>query len=93
MKGCFIMKIYGSNVCPSTLKAIEELREKNISFDYRDFCEDIKALKEFVAIRDENSLFDDVKDEKRIGIPCFILDNGVITLDKNYAIEESMKNR
>ncbi|NRW85789.1 glutaredoxin [Clostridium beijerinckii] len=75
------------------IKGYRGIERKNINFDYRDFCQDIKALKEFVAIRDENSLFDDVKDEKRIGIPCFILDSGVITLDKNYAIEESIKNR
>ena len=64
---------------------------KNINFEYRDFDKDIKALKEFVSIRDENSIFDSVKAEKRIGIPCFVLSNDYVTLDLNLAIEGCMK--
>lgn len=86
------MIVYGSNLCPNTVEAIEVLKEKDIKFKYKDFGKDIKALKEFVSIRDENSIFDSVKAEKRIGIPCFVLNNGVMTLDINAAIEEYKKN-
>lgn len=85
------MIVYGSNLCPNTVEAIEVLKEKNINFEYRDFDKDIKALKEFVSIRDENSIFDSVKAEKRIGIPCFVLSNDYVTLDLNLAIEGCMK--
>ncbi len=85
------MIVYGSNLCPNTVEAIKVLKEKNINFEYRDFDKDIKALKEFVSIRDENSIFDSVKAEKRIGIPCFVLSNDYVTLDLNLAIEGCMK--
>lgn len=86
------MIVYGSNLCPNTVEALEVLKEKNISFEYRDFGKDIKALKEFVSIRDENSIFDSVKAEKRIGIPCFVLNNNGVTLDLNSAVEGYMKD-
>lgn len=85
----FYMIIYGSSVCPSTVEALKLLKEKNISFEYKDFCENIKALKEFIVIRDENSIFDSIKTDRKIGIPFFVLNNGIVTLDVNMAIKNN----
>ncbi|MDT8715364.1 glutaredoxin [Clostridium sp. 19966] len=82
------MIIYGSSLCSDTIDAIEELKQKNIAFQFRDFCEDLAALKEFMAIRDESHLFEEIKDEKKIGIPCFVLSDGIVTLDIKDVIKD-----
>lgn len=87
------MIIYGSNLCPDVQKAIEVLQQQNIPFELRDFSKDLMALKEFLAIRDENPLFDKIKAEKMIGIPCFVLSNHVVTLDIDAVLEEYKKNK
>jgi len=38
-------------------------------------------LKEFLKLRDENPLFDEIKREGKIGIPCIVWDDGSIHFD------------
>lgn len=87
------MIVYGSDVCPRTIEAIKRLKEKNIKFEYKNFCEDIKALKEFITIRDENVFFNEIKNEKRIGIPCFVLNDDIITMDIDSVIKYYIDNK
>ena len=46
-----------------------------------DFAENLKNLKAFLAIRDGNPLFDDIRKEGKIGIPCLLEEVGTVTLD------------
>lgn len=77
------MIIYGSMLCPDCVQCREDLDAAGVPYDYRDFSDNLKNLKEFLKIRDENSLFDEVKREGKIGIPCILLDDGTITFDWN----------
>ena len=38
-------------------------------------------LKEFLRLRDENPLFQDIKENGGIGIPCIVREDGTLTLD------------
>lgn len=77
------MIIYGSMLCPDCVECRKDLDAAGVSYDYRDFSENLKNLKEFLKIRDESPLFDEFKKEGKIGIPCILRDDGTISFDWN----------
>ncbi len=76
-----MMKIYGSMLCPDCVKCREELDATGVAYEYLDFSENLKNLKEFLAIRDGNTLFDSIRQDGKIGIPCIVREDGSVTLD------------
>lgn len=75
------MKIYGSMLCPDCVQCREELDKKGISYEYLDFSDNLRNLKEFLALRDNNPVFSSVKEEGRIGIPCILLPDGTVSFE------------
>lgn len=78
------MKIvmYGAKICPDCVNAIEIMqKDSDIELDYRSITESTTTLKEFLAYRDHDELFQSVKENGKIGIPFFILEDGTKTLD------------
>lgn len=75
-----MLKIYGSMLCPDCVKCREDLDKAGVEYEYLDFSENLKNLKEFLNIRDGNSLFDEARMEGYIGIPCIQREDGSITL-------------
>ena len=73
--------VYGSSYCPITQDALSKLKEKNIEFEFKNISGELKSLKEFLNIRDTNTFFNEIRGTGLIGIPCFILRQGEITLD------------
>ena len=76
-----MLKIYGSMLCPDCVQCCKELNEAQIPFEYYDFSESLRYLKEFLKLRDENPCFDSVKAEGKIGIPCIVREDGSITFE------------
>ena len=68
------MKItmFGTRNCPDVRAALKEAAEKGIELDFRNFDEDITALKAFIRMRDASPRFDQIKKDGAIGIPCFL---------------------
>ncbi|WP_277407104.1 glutaredoxin [Lacrimispora xylanisolvens] len=59
-----------------------QLGELNtVELDYRNITENTATLKEFLRHRDHDEMFKPVKEEGRIGIPLFILEDGTQTFD------------
>lgn len=75
-----MLKIYGSMLCKDCVQCRKDLDAAGVAYEYTDFAENLSALKEFLAIRDTNPLFEDVKKAGGIGIPCIVLEDGSITL-------------
>ena len=75
-----MLKIYGSMLCSDCVKCREDLDKANVVYEYLDFSDDLKNLKEFLTIR-EAPLFDEVRKNGKIGIPCIQRENGSVTLD------------
>lgn len=78
------MKIvmYGSRICIDCVRAEEELlKRSDIQLDYKVITKDVKTLKEFLVYRDNEQMFDVVKERGQIGIPFFILEDGTKTFD------------
>ncbi len=76
-----MIKIYGSMLCPDCVKCREDLDRAGIAYEYLDFAESLLHLKEFLKIRETSPLFEDVKKNGSIGIPCLMKEDGSITLD------------
>lgn len=83
------MVIYGSNLCPDTTYAVNECKKAGFSFQYKEISGCLMYLKEFIALRDENSgeLFTEQKSNGKLGIPCFVFADGFTTLDLTKALE------
>ncbi|MBE7721875.1 MAG: glutaredoxin [Lacrimispora celerecrescens] len=74
--------MYGAEICPDCVKAKKSLTVLNdIEFEYKNIIGDTATLKEFLAYRDNDSIFQEVKESGRIGIPFFILENGEKTFE------------
>lgn len=73
--------IYGSRLCKDCIACLKDLDNAGVAYEYRDFSENLLWLKEFLAIRDGNDLFENTRKEGMIGIPCIVSEDGRITLD------------
>ena len=76
-----MLKIYGSLLCPDCVKCKKELEEAGVEFLYLDIGEKLLYLKMFLKIRDENQLFDPIRQRGQIGIPCIQREDGSITFE------------
>lgn len=80
-----MLKIYGSMLCKDCVQCRADLDAAGVQYEYLDFADSLPALKEFLAIRDRESLFEEVKSRGAVGIPCIVREDGSITLDwKEY---------
>lgn len=75
-----MLKIYGSLLCPDCVRCKEELTAAGVGFEYHDFADGIVNLKEFLKLRDTHEIFDEVRQDGRIGIPCIVTEEGRVTL-------------
>lgn len=76
-----MLKIYGSMLCPDCVKCREDLNNAKVPYEYLDICEKLQNMKDFLALRDKNALFDPVREAGKIGIPCIVSDDETLTLD------------
>lgn len=76
-----MIKIYGSMLCKDCVQCRDELDRAGISYEYLDFADSLLNLKEFLILREECQLFDAIKQNGSIGIPCIVKDSGEIVLD------------
>ena len=75
-----MLKIYGSMLCPDCVQCREDLDQAGVTYEYLDFSESLKNLKEFLVLRDNNAVFEDVRKDGRIGIPCLVDEDGNVSL-------------
>lgn len=76
-----MLKIYGSMMCPDCVKCREDLDKAGVKYEYLDFSDSLKNLKEFLALRDESEVFAEMKAGRKIGIPCIVKEDGSLTFD------------
>lgn len=76
-----MMKFYGTMLCKDCLEAREALNAAGVLFDYVDITTSTANLKAFLRLRDENAAFSDVRKSGAIGVPCYVMDDGSVSLD------------
>ena len=74
-----MIKIYSMDTCPDCID-IKRQVENNPSYQIIEIGQHVRNLKEFLRLRDTSSVFDEAKREGYIGIPCFVLEDGRVTL-------------
>lgn len=74
-----MIRIYGMPSCPDCVHAEEQVKG-NGSYEIIDIGKDVRTLKAFLRMRDSNSVFDEAKKTGAVGIPCFVLEDGTVTL-------------
>ena len=76
-----MLKIYGSVLCPDCVQCRKDLEKAGVEYEYLDFSEHLLHLKAFLALRDSESVFDEIRIAGKIGIPCIVAEDGKVTLD------------
>ena len=80
-----MIKVYGAEICVDcrNFKAIQ--KNRGFEVEYIDMTENTKNMREFLTIRDNDPIFDEVKQRGGIGIPLFVREDGAKTFDINEA--------
>ena len=76
-----MLKIYGSMQCPDCVQCRADLDAAGVAYEYLDFADSLKYLKDFLILRDREPVFAEVKAQGKIGIPCIIAEDGSVKLD------------
>ena len=72
--------IYGMPSCPDCAWVHYQI-EGDTTYQFVDIGQNVKLLKSFIRLRDNTpSVFDDCRKRGSIGIPCFVLGDGTVTI-------------
>ncbi|MCU6779133.1 glutaredoxin-related protein [Phocaeicola fibrisolvens] len=74
-----MIKIYGMDTCPDCTY-VEAQVKGNDRYEIIDIGQHVKNLKAFLKLRDHSPAFDEAKHIGAAGIPCFVLEDGTVTL-------------
>lgn len=83
-----MIKIYGMITCPDCSYLLDQISGLEDEYEYIEIGEHVLKMKEFLRIRDSKDnaeIFKDIKTTGGVGIPCFVLENGLISLDPSDA--------
>lgn len=83
-----MIKIYGMITCPDCSYLLDQISGLEDKYEYIEIGDHVLKMKEFLRIRDSKDnaeIFKDVKATGGVGIPCFVLENGLISLDPSDA--------
>ena len=67
------------STCPSCAY-VKEQAAGNDKYEIIDIGQHIRKLKEFLKLRDNNPAFEESKRTGAVGVPCFVLEDGTVTM-------------
>lgn len=79
-----MIKIYGMKSCPDCV-AVDRQVDGDSRYQVIDIGEHVSLLKDFLRLRDNSPVFDEAKKKGYAGIPCFVLEDGTVTLNPEEA--------
>ena len=91
-------KIVGSHLCPNTLYAIMKCKENELAFGFQDLSASLGDLKSFLALHEHDDVYIDFRrmsgngnymSEGKIGLPCFVFEDGYKTLDLSEVLKRA----
>lgn len=83
-----MIKIYGMITCPDCSYLLDQISGLEDKYEYIEIGDHVLKMKEFLRIQDSKDnaeIFKDIKATGGVGIPCFVLENGLISLDPSDA--------
>jgi len=82
-----MIKMYVMQTCPDCTYVEEQIKD-DPRFEIIDIGEHVRNLKEFIRLRESNPAFDEAKKIGDLGIPCYVLEDGTVTLySKNVGLK------
>ncbi len=84
-----MIKMYVMQTCPDC-EYVEKQVEGNPNFEIIDIGKHVRNLKAFLDLRDSSPVFEEAKAVGDIGIPCYVREDGSITL---YSKEVGLESR
>ena len=79
--------MYVMKSCPYCAHVMKQV-EGNPEFKVIDIGEDVRYMKEFLALRDNDPTFDEEKATGDVCIPCYVREDGSVTLmSKDVGLE------
>lgn len=79
-----MIKIYGMDTCPDCSYVKAQVKDRP-GYELIDIGSHVKNLKAFLKLRDSSPVFDEARKNGYAGIPCFVLDDGTVTLSPEDA--------
>ncbi|WP_300295834.1 glutaredoxin [uncultured Intestinimonas sp.] len=73
--------VIGSHLCPDTLYALGQFSARKVEIDFRDLSASLPDLKVYLAVRESEPVYAAVREKGSLGIPCFVLEDGSVTLE------------
>lgn len=80
------MKVYGSDICIDCREFKALMAERGFDVEFVDITENTANMRAFLHLRDREAAFEEVKARGGIGIPAFVREDGMVTLDLNTAL-------
>lgn len=74
-----MITIYSMPTCPDCIGVEAEVKG-NPDYQVINIGEHVRNLKAFMRLRDNSPIFDEARRNGSIGIPCFVLSDGTVTL-------------
>lgn len=79
-----MIKIYGMETCPDCTYVEQQVKDNDM-YEVIDIGRHVRDLKAFLRLRDLDPAFDEAKSVGAVGIPCFVLEDGTVTLNPEDA--------
>lgn len=73
--------VIGSHLCPDTLAALNKLSNAGADISFKDILSCHADLRAYLALRDSSDVYADIRGTDRLGVPCFVCEDGTVTLD------------
>ncbi|MBQ1750397.1 MAG: glutaredoxin [Bacteroidales bacterium] len=74
-----MIKMFVMETCPDC-EYVEEQVKGNPKFEVIDIGKHVRNLKQFLDLRDSHPAFEEAKKTGDVGIPCYVLEDGTVTL-------------
>ena len=82
-----MIKMFVMPTCPYC-DYVEKQVEENPDFEVIDIGRHVHNMKQFLDLRDSHPAFDEAKRIGDVGIPCYVLEDGTVTLySKDVGLE------
>lgn len=73
--------VIGSHLCPDTLYALNKLCEAGAEVNFQDILSCHEYLLNYLDLREHSEVYAAIRGTRRIGVPCFRLEDGSLTLN------------
>lgn len=81
--------VLGSHLCPDTLYALHELTGAGVEVEFKNLSASLADLKDYLTVRESSPLFHTVWEKGALGIPCFVLEEGGLTLELQDVLKKA----